>query len=67
MIVKSLKMKIFNRWGQQIYETETPNLIWWNGKYLENDCSIGVYFYILETTDIIGNNKDYHGTVTLLR
>jgi gliding motility-associated-like protein len=62
-----LNMKIYNRWGQQIYETSTPNISWWNGTYMSNLCPDGVYFYILEAKDIINHTKEYHGTVTLLR
>lgn len=64
---KHLNMKIFNRWGQQIYETSTPNIFWWDGNYMNHPCSEGVYFYILEATDIINQTNEYHGTVTLLR
>lgn len=62
-----LNMKIYNRWGQQIYETSTPTIIWWDGNYMSNPCSSGVYFYILEATNIINEKNKYHGTVTLLR
>jgi gliding motility-associated-like protein len=62
-----LNMKIYNRWGQQLYETSSPNIIWWDGNYLSNPCSSGVYFYILEATNIINETNKYHGTVTLLR
>ena len=62
-----LNMKIYNRWGQQLYETSTPTIIWWDGNYMSNPCSGGVYFYILEATNIINETNKYHGTVTLLR
>lgn len=62
-----LNMKIYNRWGQQIYETSSPTIIWWDGNYMSNPCSSGVYFFTLEATNIINETNKYHGTVTLLR
>jgi len=49
-------MRIFNRWGQVIYETNdnTP----WDGK----DCPIGIYTYSIRT-----HNQHYTGHISLLR
>jgi gliding motility-associated-like protein len=59
-------MKIFNRWGGLVYDTNqiSPG---WDGTYDGNPCPDGVYFYII--TAISNNKKIYNlnGTVTLLR
>jgi gliding motility-associated-like protein len=62
-----LNMQIYNRWGQQLYEANLPNGKWWDGNFNNDFCPDGVYFYLLNTTNIIGEQKQYHGTVTLLR
>lgn len=66
--LQSLNMKIFNRWGGLIFETNSlaPG---WDGTYNGNPCIEGVYFYIIDatfpsnTTDIV----NIYGTVTLIR
>lgn len=47
--VEKIDMKIFNRWGQIVFETTDP-LINWDGKYKGTDelVSPGVYYYICD-------------------
>jgi gliding motility-associated-like protein len=47
--VKRVEMKIFNRWGNIVYETEDPNINW-DGRSMENNqlVSSGVYYYICD-------------------
>ncbi|HYW94231.1 MAG TPA: gliding motility-associated C-terminal domain-containing protein, partial [Bacteroidales bacterium] len=47
--VNKIDMKIFNRWGQMIYETQDPNINW-DGKIMGTDklASPGVYYYICD-------------------
>ena len=42
-------MKIFNRWGIQVYETEDPDINW-DGKISGTDRLVapGVYYYICD-------------------
>lgn len=44
--VSKIEMKIFNRWGEQVFSTEDP-YIGWNGKMNNSgkDCADGVYLY----------------------
>lgn len=49
---------IYNRWGNIVYENNNYQNDW-NG----SDCSDGVYYYIITTP----YNKQYKGTVTILR
>jgi hypothetical protein len=64
-------LKIFNRWGTVVYETEDP-FFEWNGKDQDNnrDCSPGVYFFegIVSEYTLIGPiERKFTGSVTLLR
>lgn len=58
-------MKIFNRWGVEVYVSSN---LWWtgdsgNGYYCDN----GVYNWIIEYKDKFGQNKEESGHVTLIR
>ncbi|MCA6437609.1 MAG: PKD domain-containing protein [Bacteroidota bacterium] len=66
--ITSSTMKIFNRWGTLVFETDNA-LIGWNGiNQTNNTIAVdGVYFYIIEIT--LGNNRTYkfNGNVTLVK
>jgi gliding motility-associated-like protein len=64
--INVFSMKIYNRWGGLVYETNEINP-GWDGNYDGNPCPVGVYFYMI--TAVSNNKKTYNlnGTVTLLR
>ena len=69
--IKQFQLKIFNRWGTIVYETEDP-FFKWDGKDQNNnrDCSPGVYFYegLVSVYTLRGPiDKKVRGSVTLLR
>lgn len=65
--VTGFKMTIYNRWGQEIYETTQIDGRGWDGKYNSKDQPMGVYVYIIDAV-IKGTSKEhYEGNVTLLR
>ncbi len=47
--VKEVDMKIYNRWGKLIFETNDPDINW-DGRYQENNKIVpsGVYYYICD-------------------
>ncbi len=47
--VKEVDMKIFNRWGNLVYETTDPDINW-DGRHKDNNklVSPGVYYYICD-------------------
>jgi len=61
-------MKIYNRWGGLLYETNDIN-IGWDGKFRNQDVPEGVYVYIITYYNVINSSSKLHknGTVTLLR
>lgn len=59
-------VKIFNRWGEKIYESKDPNE-GWDGKFNGIDCKQDVYTFIITVIGIDGKEYDYKGTLTLLR
>ncbi|MBN2350544.1 MAG: gliding motility-associated C-terminal domain-containing protein [Bacteroidales bacterium] len=47
--VKTVDMKIYNRWGQLVYQTADPDINW-NGRQQQNNKLVpsGVYYYICD-------------------
>ena len=51
-------LKVFNRWGQTVYESTS-----YRNQWSPKDVSEGTYYYVLTRSD----GKEYAGHVTLLR
>lgn len=65
--VEKVDFKVFNRWGQLVFETENPNIMW-NGRDMKNGklVSDGTYFYVCKifTIRLAGLiPTEVHGTV----
>ena len=60
-------MTIFNRWGQQIFETSTLDGRGWDGKLNDIPQPEGVYVYVIDATFKDGQKEHHQGNVTLLR
>ena len=59
-----LYLKVYNRWGQSVYQTNDPNFAW-DGRYLDRPLSPGVYVYHLSWQSACGSSGTQQGTVTL--
>ena len=44
--VTKYSFTIYNRWGIKVFETNNYNTLW-DGKYLEQDCDMDTYFFIM--------------------
>ncbi len=69
--VDKIDIKVFNRWGSQVYETNDPE-IKWDGKneQTNRECTEGVYFYVCEVYEITlagPKKRIIQGVVHLLR
>jgi gliding motility-associated-like protein len=60
-------MKIFNRWGQLIFETKTLDGRGWDGKFNGVSQFGGVFVYLIDVEFVNGMQEHYQGNVTLLR
>jgi len=51
--VEKIKFKVYNRWGEKVFETETPN-IYWDGRHYKTGvmCSEGVYYYVCDIYEV---------------
>lgn len=63
--VASGKLKIYNRWGQLIYETSEITK-GWNGKVNGQKSADGVYYYLVEYSDFKNQPKKKKGWVELV-
>jgi gliding motility-associated-like protein len=66
MNIEKTYTRIFNRWGNLVYETDKLN-IEWDGKYKGQTVADGVYYYIINYTDINGKEKVMKGSLTVMR
>ena len=64
--VQRFNMKIFNRWGEKLYETDHLHDVW-DGTFNGQDVPEGVYVYVVNFVSITGKFERMFGDVTLLR
>ncbi|RDC62986.1 T9SS type B sorting domain-containing protein [Adhaeribacter pallidiroseus] len=64
--IQTLNLKIYNRWGQIIFESKNPNE-GWNGKINGQDAPVGTYVYSFTAQDLNGNLIQRKGSVTLIK
>ncbi len=64
--IRTLDLKIFNRWGQLVFET-TSKEKGWDGTFNGQPQPIEAYAYVLNATFIDGTTKLMKGNITLLR
>jgi gliding motility-associated-like protein len=60
-------MTIYNRWGQEIFQTLNLNGRGWDGKFNDKEQPMDVYIYVIDLTMKNGYKEHYQGNVTLLR
>ncbi|MBI2967959.1 MAG: gliding motility-associated C-terminal domain-containing protein [Bacteroidetes bacterium] len=50
--IEKVDVIIFNRWGQVVFETTDPDILW-DGKHQSTgkDCTTGVYYYLCKVTE----------------
>ncbi len=65
--LKTFKMNIYNRWGENIFSTEKIDGRGWDGKYNGVLQPMGVYVYVIDVEFINKTRKNFKGNVTLMR
>lgn len=63
----SFSMSIYNRWGQEVFTTNTLDGSGWDGKFNGVDQPVGVYVYVIDGMFKDGQKEHHQGNVTLLR
>ena len=63
--ITSIDIRIFNRWGELLYQTNDINSSW-SGYYQNQLCEIGVYVFLATWTTIEGEVKTKFGHIFLI-
>jgi gliding motility-associated-like protein len=58
--------RIYNRWGNKVFETTDINK-GWNGRYNDKEQPMGVYIYSIDATTSTGKPFRKDGNITLIR
>ena len=64
--IAEFTMRIFNRWGEEIFVTEDLHH-GWDGTYRSSKCPLGVYVWKVDYMEISGKGGQLIGHVNLLR
>ncbi len=65
--IETLNCTIFDRWGLKMFSYSEP-LGFWDGRTTAGEqCTDGVYFYVLEATSFDGKTFKLKGNVTLIK
>ncbi|HXS37674.1 MAG TPA: PKD domain-containing protein [Flavipsychrobacter sp.] len=59
-------LHIYNRWGQEVFETKTYGE-GWDGRFYGVPCEIGTYYYFIKGTTDSGDPITLKGDITLIR
>jgi gliding motility-associated-like protein len=65
--VVGFSMSVFDRWGQKVFESNTPNGRGWDGKFNDKIQPMGVYIYQMSVIMKNGRTEEFTGNVTLVR
>jgi gliding motility-associated-like protein len=64
--IATLEMRIYNQWGQQVFETKDKGR-GWDGTMSGRKQPVGVYTYALRATLQDGTTIQKRGTITIVR
>lgn len=63
---ESYELRIFNRWGQMIFQTTNPKG-YWNGAFGGKACDMGTYYYMVRAKCATGHIENQQGEFILIR
>lgn len=63
----AIDFKIYNNWGEVIYQTTDVDALGWDGKHRDVDQPIGVYVYTAVVTTADGLVVEISGDISLIR
>ncbi len=64
--IKTMNLKIYNRWGQLVFESNSQD-VGWDGTFNGQPQPLEAYGYVLNVSFIDGTTKLLKGNITLLR
>ncbi|MGZ4055049.1 MAG: T9SS type B sorting domain-containing protein [Bacteroidia bacterium] len=65
---KEYQLIIYNRWGQKVFETDSPSTIFWDGQNgSKKEIVEGTYFYVLTIKEGTSSSTNINGSVSVLK
>jgi gliding motility-associated-like protein len=64
--VKSVSIRIFNKWGEKVFETNNPNS-YWDGSYKGQALNPDVFTYEIAVESYAKKREQFMGSLTLIR
>lgn len=64
--LNNFNMRIYNRWGEMMFETADYNQ-GWDGKFKNKECEMGSYVYVIDYSIPEGESGRKSGSFTLVR
>ena len=64
--IKTVNLKIFNRWGEMVFNSENQ-FLGWDGNYKGANQPVGVYVYEAQITFLDNRQTLRTGSITLIR
>jgi gliding motility-associated-like protein len=65
--VKEMDLKVYDRWGEVVFETQNPTTTW-DGKYKGKDLDSAVFVYVLEITlNTDTESQKFKGNLSLIK
>jgi len=61
------KMEVYNRWGEEVFSTESTDGQGWDGRFNGTPQPEGVYIYVIDVSFKNGKTEHHQGNVSLLR
>ena len=66
-LLNQFRIQVYNRWGQLVYEADNQRFTW-DGVGLDGEpIAEGVYTYVINALDVLGDLVEESGTITVLR
>jgi gliding motility-associated-like protein len=65
--IETISFRIFDRWGNEVFETNDPNQNCWDGKYKGQLMNSAVFVYYLDAVLTNGDKVSQKGNITLVR
>ncbi|MEM9932945.1 MAG: choice-of-anchor L domain-containing protein [Bacteroidota bacterium] len=66
-LLNQFRIQVYNRWGQMVYEANNQRFAW-DGTGLDGEpVAEGVYTYVINALDVLGDLVEESGTITVLR